>query len=461
MRATKPFTIQSRPALSHNRMPATLPIPVFVYLSSIILPISFELGSFHLTAIRLFLIVIIIPLGVNLLRGCYGKLLATDLLFTLHIAWVITALIINDTPGVIQSFGSTGLEFLGGYLVGRAYIRDQKSFVALCKLFGVLIAVCLPVALFEALTGIAVVIAVLDQLPWISAPTDLEIQRRLGIERVQLSFEHPIHWGLFNSFAAALCFIGLKTTYSLWIRSVLLGCAVLGSVLSVSSGAIISILLQMGIIAWAYIFHNLHRKWLILLITILAAYVSVDLASNRTPLQVFMSYATFSAHSAYWRSTIFDWGLLNIQMQPFFGLGFKDWLRPEWMHTPSIDNFWLLIAMRFGVPAFSFLIFGYGWALRRISQRNFDHLPAIKAHRQAWIICVIGLGFALTTVHIWGAIYSLTFFIVGSGMWLVTTGTQGAVTTPAKVGPIISPRAPNLTYCRTDSTLAYSRRRNR
>jgi hypothetical protein len=67
----------------------------------------------------------------------------------------------------------------------------------------------------------------------------------------------------------------------------------------------------------------------------------------------------------------------------------------------------------------------------------------------------------LTTVHIWGAIYSLTFFIVGSGMWLVTTGTKGAVTTPAKVGPIISPRAPNLTYCRTDSTLAYSRRRNR
>ena len=131
MRAAKPFIIRNRPTRLYNQPRSTLPFPVFVYLFSIILPIGFELGSFHLSVTRLLLIVVIVPLGVNLLRGCYGKLLATDLLFALHIAWVSVALIINNTPEVLQSFGSMGLEFMGGYMVGRAYIRDQKSFVAL------------------------------------------------------------------------------------------------------------------------------------------------------------------------------------------------------------------------------------------------------------------------------------------------------------------------------------------
>ena len=461
MRAAKPFIIRNRPARLYNQPRSTLPFPVFVYLFSIILPIGFELGSFHLSVTRLLLIVVIVPLGVNLLRGCYGKLLATDLLFALHIAWVSVALIINNTPEVLQSFGSMGLEFMGGYMVGRAYIRDQKSFVALCKLIGALIMFCLPVAVFEALSGIPVFIQILDQLPWVSPPTDLAIQRRFGIERVQVSFEHPIHWGLFNSLAAALCFVGLKTTYNRWLRTLLLGGAVLGSLLSVSSGAILSIILQIGIIGWACIFHNLHRKWLLLFILFLAAYVSVDLASNRTPLQVFMTYATFSAHSAYWRSTVFDWGLVNIQMHPVFGLGVKDWLRPVWMHTPSIDNFWLLITMRFGIPAFCFLITGYTWALWRISRRSFDQHPDINCHRHAWVICMVGLSFALTTVHIWGAIYSLTFFFFGAGMWLVTTGTKGTFSTSPNDALIQRPQTPNFTYQRTVKGHEYSRFHNK
>tara|TARA_R110000822_G_scaffold265286_3_gene389217 strand:+ start:227 stop:706 length:480 start_codon:yes stop_codon:yes gene_type:complete len=145
----------------------------------------------------------------------------------------------------------------------------------------------------------------------------------------------------------------------------------------------------------------------------------IDLLSNRTPIQVFMSYATFSAESAYWRSAIFQWGMTNVWSAPVFGLGLNDWLRPVWMHTSSIDNFWLFIAMRFGLPAFTFLTVGYGYALWRVGRKDFTMDRTLAALRLGWILCFTGLTLTLSTVHIWGSIYGFVFFIFGAGLWMV------------------------------------------
>lgn len=157
---------------------------------------------------------------------------------------------------------------------------------------------------------------------------------------------------------------------------------------------------------------------MILLGVLSLCYLVVDLASNRTPLRVFMTYATFSAHSAYWRATIFEWGMVNVWANPIWGLGLKDWVRPIWMHTPSVDNFWLLIAMRYGLPGFGLLAAGYIYALWRIGTRSLQVDDPQWKFRRAWMFCMLGLTFALMTVHIWGAIYAMVFFIFGAGMWL-------------------------------------------
>lgn len=406
-------------ASSDNALPdRLLAVPVMVFLAAVLLPAGLHVGPLYLTCARMVLLIMILPLGINLLRGKYGPVLFTDICFALSFLWMVIALAVNNPPAALENAGSTGVEFLGSYILGRAFIRTRESFVALIKLFIAMIVLCAPFAIAEALTGTSVPIAIIDKLPGLAAPIDLAIERRLGLERVQFSFEHPIHWGLFCALATALVFVGLGIRVSLRTRLTLTAVTGLGGFLSLSSGAILAISLQLGLVCWAFAFHENPWKWAILLGVSAICYGVIDILSNRTPLQVFMSYATFSAHSAYWRSTIFQWGMVNIWANPVFGIGLNDWVRPIWMLTPSVDNFWLLTAMRFGLPAFSFLTVGYLWALWKVGRRAIIAGSELWRLRRAWVICFSGIGFALATVHIWGAISALVFFFFGSGMWL-------------------------------------------
>ena len=432
--------------LTKPRLP--LALPVLVYLLVVILPVGFHLGPLYLTATRLLLIAMIVPLGVNLIRGKYGRLLATDVFFVLHFFWIIAALAVNNPAQVIQNAGATGVEFLGGYLLGRAYIRDRQSFVALIQTLTALVILCFPLALVEAWTGKALLLDLFGKLPGVATPIDLAIDRRLGLERVQMSFEHPIHWGLLCSLATALCFVGLKDRYGLRQRAVITALICLSGLLALSSGAILAIALQLGLISWAALFQANTKRWVILLALFAVGYGVVDMISNRAPLQVFMSYATFSAHSAYWRSTIFEWGMVNVWANPVFGLGLRDWVRPVWMHTPSVDNFWLLITMRYGIPGFAFLAVGYLLALWRIGRRSLDGDAGLWHLRRAWMFCFLGLTFTLTTVHIWGAVYALVFFFFGAGMWLVTAEAAQAMTVRRSTDPWARKDIPHPVFSR-------------
>lgn len=408
---------------------------VGLFLLSVILPVGVNVGPLYLTGTRIFLIIAILPLGFNLLKGRYGPLLPTDLLFGLHFMWIIIALWMNNPDQVVQNAGSTGVELLGGYLLGRACIRNKDSFLALVRMLVALAIICLPAAIAEAITGTSVLIAVTQQIPWISAPLDLAIDRRLGLERVQLGFEHPIHWGLFCSVSTALCFVGLKGQTGPIIRFLLTALICASALLAFSSGAILAIALQIGLVAWAAVFSHNSKRWVILLVLAMACYGVVDLLSNRSPLQVFMSYATFSAESAYWRSTIFQWGMVNVWANPVFGLGLGDWVRPIWMHISSVDNFWLLVAMRYGLPGFLFLAIGYAYALWRIGCSDLEVDTTLWALRRAWMFCFVGLTFTLATVHVWGSIFALVFFLFGAGMWFLSDDTAG------ETGPAERPAA--------------------
>ena len=135
-----------------------LPWPVLIYLAAVILPVGFHLGPLYLTATRLLLIAMIVPLGVNLIRGKYGRLLATDVFFLLHFCWIVVALAVNNAAQVVQNAGSTGVEFLGGYILGRAYIRDKVSFIALIQSLTAIVILCFPLAVAEAWTGKSVLL---------------------------------------------------------------------------------------------------------------------------------------------------------------------------------------------------------------------------------------------------------------------------------------------------------------
>ena len=224
----------------------------------------------------------------------------------------------------------------------------------------------------------------------------------------------------FSSLAFALTFVGLKDEVST-IRRYLTSAAIGSCVFfSLSSGALLAMVLHIGLIGWAWMFRRMVWRWWILLGIVVIMYVTVDLLSDRTPLKVFMSYATFSAHNAYWRSIIFDWGMKNVWANPVFGLGLKSWVRPFYMASGSMDNFWLVMAVRYGIPGWFLVTAGYAYAVLKIGFHKIGDDEQLKRLHLAWMITFVGLTFTLSTVHVWTNIYSFVFFMLGAGFWLLS-----------------------------------------
>lgn len=371
-----------------------------------------------MTAMRAILIALFFPMLFNLLLGKYGRLLITDVLFILHIFWVTITLFINNPGQAVQQAGATGVEFIGGYLLGRAYIRSAEDFLALIKALMIISLCLLPFALMEVPTGRAILLNLLAKVPGIDVIADVATTPRFGLYRVQSVFAHPIHNGLFGTMVFALCYLGLKGVYNPMTRWMIAGAVGFGALLPLSSGAILAMMMQIFLIVWAWVLQKSKHRWLILLVVVVVLYIAVDLMSNRSPIRVFLSYATFSPGTAYHRAAIFEWGMVNVWANPISGIGLNDWVRPAWMYSPSVDNFWLLTTMQYGIPGFLFLMMGYVIGLWKIGRLSMPEGAQIWQLRRAWMFCFSGLTFTLCTVHVWHNTYSLVFFLFGAGMWL-------------------------------------------
>lgn len=392
-----------------------------------------QIGPLQMSPIRMILLVMIVPLTIRLFTGGLGKVLPVDYLFFAHIAWMTLAMSITNPNRVIENTGSAAIEFLGAYLLGRAYIRNRSDLIAVTKLV-TLIALCtLPLALLETQTGRPFALDLIRKLPGVTTYANVNNEIRMGLERAQTLFIHPIHYGLFCSMSFALIYVGMARVMSTGMRLLCSAGIGLCVFFSLSSGALLALLLQMFLIAWAVVFDKVQRRWMLLFAFFILIYIVIDLLSNRTPIRVFMSYATFSAHNAYWRSIIFEWGVMNIfgsaengiPPAPFFGIGLNNWIRPYFMFSGSMDNFWLVMAVRNGIPGFLMLTGGYFWLLWKVGTRDLGSDRVLLDLRRGWMIAFVGLTFTLVTVHIWSSVYSFVFFMFGAGVWLMSADPEG------------------------------------
>lgn len=120
----------------------------------------------------------------------------------------------------------------------------------------------------------------------------------------------------------------------------------------------------------------------------------------------------------------------NVAMNPVFGMGLGEWTRPGWMGS-SVDNFWLLITMRHGLPAFIPLALATILILRKISWARLDH-PFEQACRAAVLTTLGGMLLASGTVHFWNAMYVWFIFLIGSGTYLIDLGDANEATAAAE-----------------------------
>lgn len=388
-----------------------LPWQIKVFLFTLIVPVesSFQISALRLTPNRIFLLLLFFPCFKAVFSGHVGPRVKTDWLILLFVFWVILALISNHGLATgLESGGIFLLESLGAYLIGRSLIISEDNFRKFTRTLILIIIGLLIFTIPEALTGYNYL-----------RPSAGHSDQRFGLYRAVGPFEHAILYGVFSASAFSLSFFHSKNdpAQKSW-RLLKTGCIGLATFLSVSSGPLIALLTQFALIIWAKFTKGSSASWKLLGFFIIILYFAIDLVSDRNPIRAIITKITFSSHTAYTRLIIWEWGLReNVLEHPWLGIGFSEWVRPEWLSS-SVDNFWLVTMMRYGLPAFFFLAFGIVSLI--VSASNNSALPNSTANPflNGWRISMLGLIVAASTVHFWNSLFVWFFFLLGSGAYM-------------------------------------------
>ena len=266
---------------------ATAPATVGLLIATLLLPISFEIAGQRLSPYRLFLLLTFVPFGVRLISGRAGGITSGDIFIGLYCLWTGLAFLMLHGAAQIPFTGITVVELFGGYLAGRVLIRNAEDHRLLFRYMLVALVLLAPFALIETFTGRRLINELFEPVfATLNQATGGE--QRLGMNRVQAVFDHSIHFGLFCSIAIANLFYIHRERLA---KSLLFsGFATVMTFLSLSSAALLAAGMQFAIILWGRMTAN---AWRTLAILYVVSYVAIDLASNRTPVTILISYLTF------------------------------------------------------------------------------------------------------------------------------------------------------------------------
>ncbi len=395
------------------------PVIVAVFILALMTPseISFAIGGLRLTPYRLILICTFFPSLMKVIRKNTAGFLLADFLVIFNLLWA--AIVISYHHGAsmaIESGGVRVIELGGAYFLARGHIVDERSYRGAVAFLIFTVCLLFPITLFETVTGrhpIKELSALISGSHFYDA-----IRPRFGFYRAYGPFDHPILFGGFSASLFAMGWFSYRKPYSKvrLIHYVRQGIITITALCSISSVAIAALSTQFIIIGWGIVANRINKKWLLLSSIIIIMYLSVELLSSRSAIKVFLSYLTFSSNTAYNRIAIFNYGIQDVLNNPIFGIGFNVWSRPSWMHSTSMDNFWLVQAVTFGLPGFFSLFLA---SLLLISKKwKFLSVELINL-RAGWTISMIGVVFTACTTHFWNNSFVYYGFLMGAGVWFL------------------------------------------
>ena len=411
-----------------------LPIWVWLFIIGLVIPLFVYAGPLRLSVYRLVLLTAFFPTVFFWLSGRAGRIRLPDICVVIICVWTSLSMVIKDggLGASIEAIGILWVETLGAYLLARCYIRTPEAFFAVTRLLFWIALLLLPFALYELYTGPSPILQAFGKigLSYGENPNP----GRLGLERVQGPFTHPIHFGVFFGGLIGLFYYVLGYGQP-WINR--MGCGGLALFLcfaSLSSGPLVAAMSQIIFVLWDGIMKSVRTRWYIFVGLAIAAFIVVDLISNRTPFHIIISYLAFSEHTAYNRILIWIFGSASIWANPVFGIGLTgNWLRPYWM-SDSADMFWIVPAMRHGIVVWiAYLALFFTVFLSVIYREVLS--TRVQWYRMGYICSVSGFFFVGWTVHFWETIFVFFMFLLASGMWLLDweEGEEGN-NTPAEEG---------------------------
>lgn len=391
------------------------PLPVTLLILAILFPLgmAIELGGVLLPIYRLVIAIFFVPAVLKLITGPRIRIRSFDLLFLLYNLWTFGVFLMHLGVGSgLQFAGSLALEGFGGYVIARAYIRDEAAFKATVGVLLVAVTALGLLALPEAVFRVHFLHNYLGARGG-DAVADSDYVR-MGLMRAAVSFEHPILYASFCASILALVWFTETRRMRRWVSSgIIFGATFLG----LSSAPLNALGVQAGFAFLNRLTAGFPHRLKIAAGTALTLYIFACLFSNQSPIAILATKISFDSWTAYHRVLIWTYGLDNVMANALFGLGLNDWARPGWMHSTSVDAFWLLIPMRAGVPAIVLIVIAI-WALMASVHTKFRRRRrALPMQRAAigWTISVTAMILLGLTVHYWNGVHAYLFFLLGMG----------------------------------------------
>lgn len=387
------------------------------FLIALVLPINFSLAGLQLTAYNSLLIVFVIPAFLFFLRTG-PRVVGLDVFMALNVLWLAVAIYHNHGSARMVFILNQSVTLFGAYFFGRVLVRSADDHRRLFRVMFWIMLAFLPLALIEFAFRMSLVDLALGRR-WISNGAG---GLRLGFRRVSTVFPHPILFGLFCSIMVANFFYVFYE--SITRRLSRTGVAVAMTFMSLSTGPNLAQLIQLILIAWEQIFRLITARWHMAVVVGGTVLVCLQLGYPGGVAGFIIETFAFNPQTGYGRLEILEYGGASVLENPVFGIGLSAWEGP-WWRPISVDNYWLLTAMRYGVPALLFMWVGIAIHLVQLMARRGLTEEAAN-YRKGYVIALIGLVFVLGTVHIWGAVSVFVMFYIGAGAWIYTSPAEAA-----------------------------------
>ena len=391
-----------------------------LFFLALLLPISLQIGGQRMDPIRLFLLIAFVPFAIGLFTGRAGRFTAVDgCMLGFSTLLVLTFLYHHGVERFPYAMVQA-VEVFGGYMAGRMLVRSLADYQRFIRYFLVVLLLLLPFAVDELFNSRMLIAEFLGRFFDV---VNKNQEFRFGLARDQVVFPHSILYGLFCSLALASVYYIYKDRLARLIPALALVIAM--TLMALSSAPMLSVALQLAMILWDKLTRG---SWKLLAGLFAALWLLLDLVTNRGAVVIFVENMTLDPATGWWRIHIWTWGIRTVMNHPLLGIGLNDWVRPFWL-TSSVDNFWLLMAMRHGLPAAVLLLLAFILHCRFVMAAKGLSEPAGRA-RTGYAITLVGLIFILSTVHVWDAMAVFTMFFLGVGAVFYTTTPVSAEPMP-------------------------------
>lgn len=395
-------------------LPVLLPV-ILGYL--LLLPPQTNMSAFGsvLPVYRIFLIgatLLIIP---AITRRDF-RFAAPDFIMVLLIGWIGLAMYISS--GMQESLTATLAHFTDivvAYFFARITITDLQAFrkFLILMLPGIFVHGLILAA--EAITHQHIIQGLFSLLT--GKPVQYGSSPRFGLLRAQGSFPHPILAGTFMvSFLPLYATAGFKR----WPRLAGIFASLCGA-FTVSSVAMLAIAASTILLIYNWLSKLIANLTWKLFFFVAGTFVFLtELGTNSGTFSLVIRFLSFNATSGYNRILIWRYGTQNVAENPWFGIGYADWARPSWMGD-SMDNYWLIMAVRFGLPASILVGIATLIAVLMLMRRSMLSAPADRDCQRGVVMSLGVFALSMMSASLWLSVHVWFYMLLGLAVSLATS----------------------------------------